>query len=333
MINRGLLLVGVVLAIIGAIGGFAINSVFARPTDYVMAASADIPAGTYLSEIPEDSFVQVPITFANSDARLMLNGLVQPNDLIAMRAANGVLIKDIYKYEPIVISAIVSSDNPAASRIARLGLDNPDFMVITIPVDGDAPTGLMAGDRVDLAVTISSVAKVLDLEQDTEAMEYTLPQSGVGAMPPEALAALIEESGYTVIPPEGETGEAAGETGEEVPAEEPEGPTLREPVTKLLVNGALVLNVQYETSVASVTSSGEAQVLRGGISAIDVVIPRDAFEFVTMAMNSGNLQIGLLSPLVGESIDEPTLGASLQDFLDLFVSDREELTTESAPAE
>jgi hypothetical protein len=68
--------------------------------------------------------------------------------------------------------------------------------------------------------------------------------------------------------------------------------------------------------------------MRGDLTGIDVVIPRDAFEFVTMAINSGNLQVGLLSPLVEESVDEPTLGATLQDFLDLFVSDREELTSE-----
>jgi len=60
------------------------------------------------------------------------------------------------------------------------------------------------------------------------------------------------------------------------------------------------------------------------------VIPREAFEFVTMAMNGGNLQIGLLSPLVSESSQGPTLGASLQDLLDLFIGDRESLAGKNA---
>lgn len=48
-----------------------------------------------------------------------------------------------------------------------------------------------------------------------------------------------------------------------------------------------------------------------------------------MAMNGGNLQIALLSPLVSESSEAPTLGASLQDLLDLFIADRETLTEEA----
>jgi hypothetical protein len=104
---------------------------------------------------------------------------------------------------------------------------------------------------------------------------------------------------------------------------------LREPVTKILVRGAVVVNVRRDTSVAAVSQSGEATVVEGEITGLDVVIPREAFEFVTMAMNGGNLQIALLSPLVSEESEGPTLGASLQDLLDLFVADREALAGET----
>ena len=100
---------------------------------------------------------------------------------------------------------------------------------------------------------------------------------------------------------------------------------LREPVTKLLVRGALVVSVRRETTVAGATQQGEPTIIQGDITGLDVVIPREAFEFVTMAMNGGNLQIALLSPLVAESAVGPTIGASLQDLLDLFISDRQVL--------
>jgi hypothetical protein len=327
MINRSLLIIGIVLAVVGFAAAFLLNQIFAKPTDFIMAANMDIPAGTYLSELPSDAFVQVPVQFSNTEARALLNGVTQPQQLSAMVAANGVLIKDIYKYEPLTLSSVVSADNPAAARIARLGLDNPDFMVISIPASGNVPAGLIAGDRVDLAVTISSVADPLNLEEDETGPTYSLAQSGAGAMTPEMLATLLEEEGYEITAPEEATSSTSAE-GEEAVEEAPSGPTLREPVTKLLVRGALVLNVQYDTSIAGVSSEGETQIMRGDLTGIDVVIPRDAFEFVTMAINSGNLQVGLLSPLVEESVDEPTLGATLQDFLDLFVSDREELSSE-----
>jgi hypothetical protein len=330
MINRGLLVIGVILAVIGFGVAFIFNQIFIQPTDYFIAARMDIPAGTHINGLPEDAFAQIPVQFENPDARKVMEGVAQPADLIAMRAANAVVIQDIYTYQPLVLGAVVSADNPAASRIARLGLDNPDFMVITIPAAGNVPSGLIAGDRVDLAVTVSSIADPLELSEDEPGATLSLPQTSLGAIPPEALAEILEASGYSITAPE--KGLDSDDEGEK-PMVEPEKPMLREPVTKLLVSSSLVLNVQYDRSVAGITAEGEAHLTRGDITGIDVVIPRDSFEFVTMAINSGNLQIGLLSPLVDDANDEPTLGASLQDFLDLYLHDREELMAESKTAD
>ena len=191
----------------------------------------------------------------------------------------------------------------------------------------------MSGDRIDLAVTVSSVADPLELTRDEQVTTLPFSQTSLGTIPPEALAEILEASGYSVSAPEDGSAAhiaASAEEDENAHINEPEAPILREPVTKLLVRGSLVINVQYARSVTGITAEGEAQLMRGEITGIDVIIPREAFEFVTMAINSGNLQIGLLSPLVADTSDEPTLGASLQDFLDLYLNDREELIAESA---
>ena len=333
MINRGLLIIGIVLALIGFGAAFVVNQIIVRPTDYIIAARMDIAAGTYINELPEDAFIQIPVQFENSSARKILEGVAQPQDLIAMHAVDAVIIQDIYMYQPLVLGAVISADNPAASRIARLGLDNPDLMVITIPASGNVPSGLMSGDRIDLAVTVSSVADPLELTRDEQVTTLPFSQTSLGTIPPEALAEILEASGYSVSAPEDGSAAhiaASAEEDENAHINEPEAPILREPVTKLLVRGSLVINVQYARSVTGITAEGEAQLMRGEITGIDVIIPREAFEFVTMAINSGNLQIGLLSPLVADTSDEPTLGASLQDFLDLYLNDREELVAESA---
>ena len=88
-VNRTLLIVGIVLALVGAGLVFVLNLVFAPPTDFIMAARNDIPAGTRLSDLAEDAFVQVPVQFTNRTARLMLGGVAQPKDLAAMRAERG----------------------------------------------------------------------------------------------------------------------------------------------------------------------------------------------------------------------------------------------------
>lgn len=330
-VNRTLLIIGIVLAIIGASLVFVLNLTFAPPTDFIIAARENITAGTKLSDLPEDAFVQVPVQFTNSSARLMLDGVAQPQDLQAMRAAGAVVIQDIYKYQPLTLGSVVSPDNPAASRLTRLGLDNAELVVITIPGNNtNVPEGIQPGDRIDLAVAITDVNEILALTEEEEAAGTltALPGSSLTGIPNEALAAVLAEAGYIVEAPEG--GPVAGLDPTPTPEPTPEGPVLREPVTKILVQGAQVVNVRRDKSLAAVSQGGEATIVQGDVTGLDVVIPRNAFEFVTMAMNGGNLQIALLSPLVGESSDEPTLGASLQDYLDVFIQDRETLTEEVA---
>jgi hypothetical protein len=41
-----------------------------------------------------------------------------------------------------------------------------------------------------------------------------------------------------------------------------------------------------------------------------------------MASSAGLLQVGLLSPLADVELNGPTMGATLQDLLDLFYADR-----------
>ena len=329
-VNRGLLVVGILLAIVGATAVFLLNLVFAPPTDYIIAARQDIPAGTRISDLGEDAFVTVPVQFTNPSARLLLEGVAQPEDLAAMRATGAVVIQDIFRYQPLTLGSVVSADNPAAARVMRLGLDDPSMMVITIPTqNNNVPEGIRAGDRVDLAVAVTSVSDILSLAEEGTSTIAALPGTTLRGVPNEALAALLMEAGYVVEPP---SGEAAG-PGEATPTPEPTlpGPVLREPVTTILVRGALVVNVRYQRSLAGVSQQGQATMVQGDMTGIDVVIPRDAVEFVTMALNGGNLQVGLLSPLVGGASEGPTLGASLQDLLDLFGADREELTTGEGP--
>jgi HAMP domain-containing protein len=56
-VNRTLLIIGVIIAIIGAGLVFVGNLYLSPPTDFIVAARDNIPAGTRLSDLPEDAFV------------------------------------------------------------------------------------------------------------------------------------------------------------------------------------------------------------------------------------------------------------------------------------
>ena len=323
-VNRFMLIVGIVFAVIGGGAIFMLNTALAPAPTLIVAAREDIPAGTRLIDISDDMLVTVPIQLKSS-AKPMLQSLLKPEDLQAMRSSGGVLIHDVFEFEPIPLSSVVSSDNPAAARIARLGLEDPNLMLVVLSTKGTVPESVSAGDRVDLAVAVDQVRDPVVLDQ-TEQHPYP-PGSGgflspVGASPEELLEELVQESGIELS--------VSDETPTPIPTATPL-PKIREPLVKVLVHGAPVVRVIRERSVSSFTSDGGTTIELGDIIALEVVIPRDAFEMITMASNAGILQIGLLSPLAEAELDGPTFGASLQDLLDLFYADREALAPTPTP--
>jgi hypothetical protein len=326
-----LLLIGIVLALIGFGASFIINSVVTPQADTMLAARVDIPMGTMLNELPEDAFVTVPVQFPNTSARQIMNAIMRPQDLQAMRQVNGVFINDVYKYEPVLLSSIVSAENPASVRIVQLALDDPNMIIITIPANNNVPEGIRPGDRVDLAVAVNNVGKPVVIEEVQEQSSFYQTGSSLQGIPPEALVAVLEAAGYQIsAPPGGPQGEATEIVIE--PSATPL-PNLREPIAKVLVHGAQVVSVRRDSSLAGVSAQGGTTLSVGDIIGLDLVIPREAFEFVTMAANGGVLQIGLLSPVAVGDLDEPTFGASLQDLLDLFYADREMLATPAPPTQ
>ena len=91
------------------------------------------------------------------------------------------------------------------------------------------------------------------------------------------------------------------------------------PISKVLVQGSKVVNVnRQDTTNYDGTSSGRL----GAVTSLDVLIPRDAIEWVAMANTAGYLRVAVLSPAANPEGSGPTLGAALQDFIEAFVEDR-----------
>ncbi len=83
------------------------------------------------------------------------------------------------------------------------------------------------------------------------------------------------------------------------------------PISKVLVNGAKVINVnRTEDSYSS------------GVDSLDVLVPRDAIEWIAMADEGGTLRIAILSTNANPDGAGATEGASMQDFIESFVNDR-----------
>lgn len=61
------------------------------------------------------------------------------DELEQMKQVNGVLIIDVYKFEPVLLSSIMSAEYPASVRIAQLALDDPEMLIVTIPANDTVP--------------------------------------------------------------------------------------------------------------------------------------------------------------------------------------------------
>ena len=83
------------------------------------------------------------------------------------------------------------------------------------------------------------------------------------------------------------------------------------PISKVLVNGAKVINVNRTEDSYS-----------AGVDSLDVLVPRDAIEWIAMAEEGGTLRVAILSSNANPNGSGPTEGASMQDFVESFVNDR-----------
>lgn len=105
--------------------------------------------------------------------------------------------------------------------------------------------------------------------------------------------------------------------------------TLALPVTKWLTQG-IVYSVNRELKenpyYGAPGMEGQPMYIEGDVKSISVAIPRTDVEKVTFALNSGNIQVVLMSALAKELLEtgelSPTIGYTWSDFEKEFFTDR-----------
>jgi hypothetical protein len=296
MVNKRLLIIGAVVALIFGGAIFALSFMTGtEPPVEILAARQDVAEGTLVGDIPDEAFARIPLTGDD----ILLSSYLTETVWQQIKLAGGIVISDVYQYEAIPLSAIASNANPKVVDIPRLGLTDPNLVVVSLK-NVSVPNGIKAGDYVDLIVAVESAQEQV----------FTLVQT-------QNIATLTEAATETEL--------AEGEVAPPTPTPTPEPTPVVEPdypLAKVIVMSARVADVQRDRTVSA---SGDRLVL-GEVTGIDLVIPRQAQEFVLMADTAGNLAASMLSPMVDAETDGgPTLGAHFEDLLDLFTADRNAL--------
>lgn len=302
MVNKRLLIIGAVVALIFGGAIFYLSFITgAEPPVEILAARQDVYAGTRIKDIPDESFARISL----SGDELLLSSYLTETVWQQILAAGGVVVRDIYQYEAVPLSAIASDGNPKAADIPGLGLTDPDLVVVSLK-NVAVPSGIKVGDHVDLIVAVESSQKQVVSLVHPQAVEFLEEDTNDLAEPAESAEA---SSTPTITPTP---------TVTPTPTLSPEYP-----LAKVIVRSAKIAWVQRDRNVVS-TGGGIAL---GEITGVDIIIPREAQEFVLMSDTAGQLGLSLLSPMLDFETDEgPTLGAHFEDLLDLFAADRNELS-------
>jgi hypothetical protein len=101
-------------------------------------------------------------------------------------------------------------------------------------------------------------------------------------------------------------------------------PQIALPLAKIVVQNARVSYVSYATQTVSNDTTGTSLVI-GNPTALEIIVPYDAAEMVLMSSQAGILQIIGLPYSADNVTRKPSIGASMQDVLDLFYADRESI--------
>lgn len=301
----GVIVIGVVMMLLAVIGFFVIGRLANPPATTVYIAAQDITMGTSLDELPSNALTAVPV-----QGNEILSSLVTKADLTAMQAAGGSFVVSVGKGDPITINMIASSANAAGATNLSLSNSDPNMVIAHLDVYGLIPDSVRVGDRLDLAVAVSTVR---------------FDQSYAISLANTVAKAQGEETDISVS--------YTTDNGEKVsydasnPFMDDEGMVdyyFQAPVAKIIVSNARVVNVSHTSSQSVSTSdSGTAQTetVQGSIEYVDVLIPRESFEWVAMAQEAGHLSVSLVSPMASEEAPA-TMGATLQDLVEKLYADR-----------
>jgi Flp pilus assembly protein CpaB len=286
----------------------------------VLVAKAEIEKGTKLADLPAGTLTRKTLR-GDSD---VIASYMNETQFSEFANNGGVFVQNIGAGEAIPLAAVLDPENPAAAKYSALLLNDPNMTAMTIAVNNNVPTGIRAGDWLDLIVTVDQINPSSDVNQQNNA--FSINTGNVVAGPNGQTVVM----GGTVTPnqtPNAPVVPSYGQQPTAVPATATPLPYIV-PIAKRIVNNAYVLNVIREQRNTT-GIDGQNTIVYGNVTALVVVVPRSDIEWLSMANAAGKLNLALLSPVASDG-KGATNGASVKDLIDKYYSDR--ATLQPAPS-
>jgi hypothetical protein len=290
------LLVGIVLALAAAAGVFFVGKMTQPPTFDVVIAVDQIPPFAVLGE------GDVSVDTQSVSPRVA-RGYVQAKDWQEMITRGPVAtVEQLHPGQPLMREQVVSGADVAGLDRLSVALENPNQVIVSVPIKGEATPSVVPGDVVALYFSIGRInAQQLITEVVTG---------------PESTPSFGDVTTMTISGVE-----AMERTTETIEVDMPLSKQIAEGVVYRL-NRVREKNPNYGRPGAE----NEPMYIEGELLGLDVVVEKETAEWISFALVNGNVRIGVLPAVTRPDVEADTLpateGVTWTDFEDLFFEDR-----------
>lgn len=286
------LLLGIVLAV-GAIAGVLFVGWLTQPPTYdVVVVIQEVPAFTELS----DDLVALD---TQSLSAAVAEKYVLADEWSAMSAAGVVAVENLHPGQPLLREQVASGAGAEGLSRLAVALDDPDWVIVSVPVNQDDLPAIVPGDVVALFFAAGQVRANSIMTETVEALEG---------------AALV-----TATLPAANPGEPATMTIE-----------LELPLAKWVSNGVVYRLNREQRENPNYGAPGmerEPRTIEGPVKSLDIVVHRDDAEWVAFALAHGRVRVGVLPAVARGDVEAGTFppgqGVTWSDFEARFFAERE----------
>jgi hypothetical protein len=284
------LLLGLLLAAGAFVAVVFVGQLAQAPTFQVLVVTQEIPAYTPLEQ--DMLFVDEQSVSASVAEKYVL-----AEDWTGLVGAGAVVVENLHPGEPLMRESIaVGAHAEGLSRLS-VALDDPDQVILSVPVDQEELPSLVPGDVVALFFAAGSInvqtlyTPTLEGEQDYAQPLQTLPEDETE---PVSIAAM-----------------------------------LRLPVAKWLAN-AVVYRLNRELrenpNYGAPGMEQEPRYVEGQLNSLDIVVHRDDAEWVAFALAHGKVRVAVLPAITRPDVESgtfpPAAGVTWTDFEQRFFKER-----------
>ncbi|HEC36469.1 MAG TPA: hypothetical protein ENI39_08050 [Anaerolineae bacterium] len=303
------LALGILLAVGAFVGVLLLGSVVNPSPYHVVVAITEIQPGTVL----EEGMVGIDAQVVSPQ---VAGEYVLAEELD--RYLGKYVIRGLAPGQPLMHRDLVAADNPAARRRLALALEDPDLVAMVIPVQDNAPDGIVPGDRIGIVWSVGEAGFLAGPAGGGRPEAFGAPSTPEGYAPGGSEGVEPSLPGGVELPPE-----AAAVLGEAATGPTPE---VSLPLAKTIVDTAQVIRVrrEREANPAYTGQEGESPYIEGRVIGLEVAVAREEVEAIQFAVANGEYSIVVLSPNADPAglTDASTLGVMWQDVVAYFEADR-----------